>query len=88
MLPATNNYTGVTTVSGGKLVLDYLTNDTSKLSDTAALTLGGTVSSGVGGSPATLELKEGTHTEIVASTTLTAGTSSAVVRNSEVQSYG
>jgi fibronectin-binding autotransporter adhesin len=82
VLPSTNNYTGVTTVAGGRLVLDYLTNDTSKLSDTTALTLGGTVSGGVGGSPVTLELKEGSHIEIVGSTSLTAGTSSAVVRNS------
>ena len=62
-----NNYTGLTAVNAGTLVLDYTTNS-SKLSDTAALVLGG----------GTLDLKGGTHTEVVASTTLAAGTASGV----------
>lgn len=72
VMSATNTYSGATTVSAGTLKLDYGTpaTDTSKLSNTAALTLGG----------GTLELSGGTHTETVLSTTLTAGTSSNVTR--------
>lgn len=36
-----NTFTGATTVSGGTLLLDYTTNNASKLSATAALTLNG-----------------------------------------------
>jgi autotransporter-associated beta strand protein len=53
-------------VNGGTLTLDYSLADSSKLSDLAALVLGG----------GTLNLSGGTHTEVVASTTLGAGTSS------------
>jgi autotransporter-associated beta strand protein len=61
-----NSYTGATTLSGGgTLVLDYSSQDNSKLADAAALTLSG----------GTLTLNGGTHTEIVSATTLsTAGT--------------
>jgi autotransporter-associated beta strand protein len=65
-LGATNTYTGSTTVTAGTLILDYTTADnTTKLSDTAGLTLGS----------ATLQLDRsttpsGSHTEIVLSTTL------------------
>jgi fibronectin-binding autotransporter adhesin len=71
-LQGTNTYTGSTTVNAGTLALDYGTNDTTKLSNTTALILGG----------GTLNLSGGTHTEIVASTTLTAGTGSYVTRSS------
>jgi fibronectin-binding autotransporter adhesin len=69
-LSGTNSYTGTTAVNAGRLKLDYTTNDTSKLSDTAALTLSGT----------TLELVGGTHLENVGSTTLTTGTASKLVK--------
>ncbi|QIF03985.1 autotransporter-associated beta strand repeat-containing protein [Roseimicrobium sp. ORNL1] len=41
ILKGSNTFTGATTVSGGKLVLDYTANNTSKLSQTASLTLNG-----------------------------------------------
>ncbi len=65
-LSGTNTYTGTTTVNAGTLSLDYSTNDTSKLANGAALILGG----------GTLNLSGGTHTEVVASTTLNPGASS------------
>ncbi len=66
-LSGTNTYTGVTTLSGGgALVLDYGTNNTSKLSDTiSALNLGG--------GTLTLSGATGNHIEVVTSTTLNAG---------------
>jgi autotransporter-associated beta strand protein len=60
-----------TTVYGGTLRLDYSTNDTGKIHDSAVLTLGG----------GTIELAGGTHPEIVASTTLAPG-DSTVTRSS------
>jgi len=64
-LSGTNTYTGGTAVNAGTLKLDYASgNDTTKLADTSALTLAG----------GTLELAGGTHAEVVASTTLAAGT--------------
>jgi fibronectin-binding autotransporter adhesin len=71
-LAGANSFTGGTSINAGSLTLDYGTQDNSKLSDTAALVLGS----------GTLNLSGGTHTEIVASTTLTAGTSSNVTRSS------
>jgi autotransporter-associated beta strand protein len=88
ILSGANTYSGATTVSGGTLVisgtptgnsaptvnnggtlqLDYATNDTNKINDLAILTFAG----------GTLDLKGGSQTEIVASTTLTAGTASRV----------
>jgi autotransporter-associated beta strand protein len=65
-----NTFAGATTVNAGTLTLDYSSQDTSKLSDTAVLTLAG----------GTLNLAGGTHTELVASTTLAAGTASTVAR--------
>jgi fibronectin-binding autotransporter adhesin len=59
------------TVNGAALLLDYSTNNTSKINDSAVLTLGGS----------TVTLSGGSHTEIVASTTLNAGYS-AVTRSS------
>jgi len=61
----------VTVNAGGTLKLDYSTLNTSKINDSAVLTLGG----------GTLNLSGGTHTEAVASTTLNAGVSS-VTRSS------
>lgn len=72
VLGGTNSYTGTTTVNGGTLRLNYATNNTSKLADGAALVLGG----------GTVDLSGGSHTESVASTTLTAGTTSTVSRSS------
>lgn len=70
-LAGPQTYTGTTTVNGGTLKLAYSAG-TSKLSDTASLTLGGgTVELSDGGTP---------HTEVVLSTTLTAGTASRVTR--------
>ncbi len=71
-LSGANTYGGVTTVNAGTLTLDYSTQDNSKVSNSTALVLGG----------GTLVLSGGTHTEIVASTTLTAGTASSVTRSS------
>ena len=63
LLSATNTYTGTTTVNGGTLGLDYSTNNTSKLADSAALILAG----------GTLSLTGGSHVEIVGSTNLGGG---------------
>lgn len=71
-LQGTNTYTGTTTVNAGTLRLDYGTNNTTKLSDTAALILGGGTVDLAGAS--------GGHTEVVSATTLTAGTGSYVTR--------
>ena len=59
-------------VAGGTLQLDYTTNLTSKINDSAILTLSG----------GTLDLKGSGHTEVVGSTTLGAATLSAVTRSS------
>lgn len=68
-LGGSNTNTGAATLSGGgALVLDYSSNNDSKLADGSALTFGGTT---LGGS--TLELKGGGHTEVVSGTTLIAG---------------
>ena len=66
VLSGTNTYTGTTTANAGTLTLDYSTQNNSKLSDLAALVLGG----------GTVNLSGGTHTEVVALTTLNAGLSS------------
>jgi len=63
VLAGANTFTGTTSVTGGGLRLDYGASDTSKLSNTAALTLTG----------ATVTLEGGSHTEAVGSTTLAAG---------------
>ncbi|MBX7211443.1 MAG: autotransporter-associated beta strand repeat-containing protein [Verrucomicrobiaceae bacterium] len=67
-----NTFAGVTTVNAGTLRLDYSTNDNTKLADGAALTLGG----------GTVDLVGGSHSEVVASTALTAGTTSTISRAS------
>jgi len=64
-LAGVNLNTGATTLSEGTLALDYSTEDNSKISETAALTLGG----------GTISLIGGTYTQDVASTTLSAGDS-------------
>lgn len=60
-LSGSPTFTGTTTVSNGILKLDYSVNNTTKLSDTTALTLSG----------GTIELAGGSHPEVVVSTTLT-----------------
>lgn len=70
-LSGNNSYGGATSVSQGRLILDY-TGGTGILPDTTALTLGG----GVGGTGA-IELQNGTGVvDAVASFTLSAGASS------------
>jgi len=59
-----------TTVGGGTLRLDYSVADSSKLSNFAVLTFGGGM----------VELVDGSHVEVVSSTTLAAGSSSNVSR--------
>jgi autotransporter-associated beta strand protein len=63
---------GTTTVNAGTLTLDYSSDNDSKLSDFSALNLAG----------GTLNLSGGSHTEVVALTTLAAGTASTVSRGS------
>ncbi len=65
-LSATNAQTGVTTVGGGTLVLNYGTNDTTKLANGAVLNLNGGI--------VTLAGASGSHTEAVLSTSLGGGT--------------
>lgn len=72
LLAGANTYSGATTISAGTLTLNYATQDNSKLSDTAALTLGGNI---------ILDGATGSHVEVVGSTTLTAGTASGVTRS-------
>ena len=72
VLGGTNTFTGATSVAGGTLMLDYSTNNTSKLADLGILTMAG----------GTLDLSGGTHTEAVASTTLAAGTASTITSSS------
>ena len=60
---ANASYTGSTTVNAGTLVLNYSTNNDTKLSSSAVLTLGS----------ATLQLTGGTQTEVVGSTTISGG---------------
>ncbi|MCU0750490.1 MAG: autotransporter-associated beta strand repeat-containing protein, partial [Akkermansiaceae bacterium] len=73
-LSGTNSSTGAFTLSAGGLILDYSTNNTTKLADAAALTFGtGTTS---------LTLAGGSHTEVVASTTLQANSFANITRSS------
>lgn len=73
VLNQNNTFTGATTsTGGGTLVLDYTTNNGSKLSDTAGLTLSGTA----------LVLRGGSHTEVVSSTTLGHRTGNSISRES------
>lgn len=65
-LSGNNSYTGSTTLNAGTLKLDYATNNTSKLSNTA---VNGTLLLNGG----TLELAGGSHAETVLSTTLNTG---------------
>jgi autotransporter-associated beta strand protein len=69
-LKGANTFTGASTLSGGgTLVLDYSVNDNSKLSTGAF-----TVSLANGGGGGTLILSGGSHTQVVASTSLANGT--------------
>ena len=72
ILSGTATGTSPTTLTGGTLQLDYSAQNTSKLSGTAVLTFNG----------GTLDLKDGAHTEVVASTTLAANTVSRVTLSS------
>jgi autotransporter-associated beta strand protein len=72
-LSGANTQTGATGINGGTLALDFATQNNSKLSDTAALNFGlGT---------STLSLAGGSHTEVVASTSLAAGASANITRS-------
>lgn len=91
ILSGVNSQTGVSQVSGGTLQLVYGVNNTSKLADAVALTLGwsgngflngpgsdDTVASqanGVGLTGGTIDLSGGSHVEVVSATTLAAGAS-------------
>lgn len=70
VLSGANTFSGQTTVNSGTLRLDFSTLDGSKLSDTGTLVLGN----------GNIELSGGTHTEVVASTTLSGN--STVTRTS------
>ncbi len=65
-LAGTNTYDGTSTISGGGLNLIYTNANSSKLSDTAALTLSGV----------SLDLIGGAHTDAVGSTTIDTGATS------------
>ena len=65
---ASNSYSGATTITNGGLLLDFSTNNNTKLADAAALTLNG----------ATVTLSGGSHTEIVGSTAIGGGASAIV----------
>ncbi|MBK8094980.1 MAG: autotransporter-associated beta strand repeat-containing protein [Verrucomicrobiaceae bacterium] len=93
ILSGVNTNTAATFVRNGTLTLEYGTNNTSKLADAAALTLGGitihTIAgvdpnvAGVGKQPGqsggTVHLSGGTHLEVVSGLTLEPG-SSAITR--------
>jgi len=72
-LSGTNTATGAFTLSSGGLVLDYGTNNTTKLADGASLTFGSGTT--------TLDLSGGSHTEIVASTSLGANAFASITRS-------
>ena len=74
-LAGANTFSGVTTVTGSTLNLDYNAQNNSKLADAAALTLAGT----------TVNLLGGTHVEVVGSTVLNAG-ASVIARSSGTSS--
>ena len=64
-----NTFNGATTLKGGKLVFDYTTSNTSKIG--VALTFAG----------GTLELKNGSHVDLVTSTAISPGPTSLLTRN-------
>jgi fibronectin-binding autotransporter adhesin len=66
-----NTNTGTTNVDSGKLVLDYSTNNTSKLSDTGLLTV----------RAGTIELVGGSHTEVVNNLTMSGSSTPAGMVN-------
>lgn len=72
-LSGTNAASGAFTLSAGGLVLDYGTNNTTKLADGASLTFGSGTTS--------LDLSGGSHTEVVASTTLSANSFANITRS-------
>lgn len=69
---SSNALTGSTTIEAGRLILDYATNDTSKLNDSGVLQL----------RSGTLELVGGSHTEVVASTDIRNGGQATITRTS------
>lgn len=68
IISGTSSFTGSTTLTSGTLNLNYETDDNGKLPDSAALVLAG----------GNISLTGGTHSEVVASTTLNANSASAV----------
>jgi fibronectin-binding autotransporter adhesin len=79
VLNQNNTFTGATTVTGGgKLVLDYTTNNGSKLSDTQTAATALTLTGGA------LVLKGGSHNEVIGTTggtTVTTYTSNSISRD-------
>lgn len=71
-LSGSSALTGLTTIEAGKLILDYSTNNTTKLNDTAVLQL----------RSGTLELSGGSHNEVVGSTDIRNGGQANIVRTS------
>lgn len=68
VLSGSNSFTGQTRSQMGTLVLDYGTNNNSKLADASTFTLGGN-----GNAVLTLAGATGDHTEVVGSTSVTPG---------------
>lgn len=77
-LSGNNTNSGSTSVLAGGLVLDYSTNNSSKLADTAALTLGS----------GTLSLAAGSHTEVVQSTSVTGAATLSRTSGSSILQLG
>ena len=72
ILKGANTFTGTTTARVGTLTLDYSASNTSKLDDASALIF----------NAGAVSLAGGTHAEVVASTTLAAGSANSVSRAS------
>jgi fibronectin-binding autotransporter adhesin len=76
-LSGANSHTGNTTISAGSLRLDYSIHDSSKLSDTGTLTLGGN-----------LVLDGGSHVEVTGSTIVTGTVTVSRISGSSAIDFG